>query len=430
LSRAKAAQTKIPKNSAPATDHATMTQSRQAKLIFINRYFYPDHSATSQMLSDLAFGLAKDSPNHAIHIVTSRQRYDDAAAQLPAQELMQNVHIHRVATTRFGRQNLLGRAIDYLSFYAAAFVTLIKLTKAGDTLIAKTDPPLISVIAAWVATLKRAHLVNWLQDLFPEVAAELGVKLARGLPYKLLKALRNQTLRQAKMNIVIGELMADRLRREGVPGNQISVIHNWADEEQLHPVPHEQNPLRSEWGLQGKFVVGYSGNLGRSHDFATILDAAEALKDNPDIVFLLIGGGAQLPQVLKDCADRGLDNVMFKPYQPREKLSESLSVADVHLISLKPELESLIVPSKFYGILAVGRPVIFIGSEDGELARTIQIHHFGEVVEQGNPSALAADIIKQRSEFNNFLTERISSFSKNVFAKKIAKKSFEYILYQ
>lgn len=372
-----------------------MTQPRKTKLIFINRYFYPDHSATSQMLSDLAFGLAKHDHQQAIHIVTSRQRYDDAAAQLPANESILNVHIHRVATTRFGRQNLLGRAIDYLSFYAASFITLIKLTQAGDTLIAKTDPPLISVIAALVAKLKRAHLVNWLQDLFPEVAAELGVKLARGLPYKLLKALRNQTLRQAKMNIAIGELMAERLKTEGIPADKITVIHNWADEEQLHPIAHDQNPLRTEWGLQGKFVVGYSGNLGRSHDFATILEAAAALKDKTDIVFLLIGGGAQLPNVQKECADKGLTNVMFKPYQPREKLSESLSVADVHLISLKPELESLIVPSKFYGILAVGRPVIFIGAAQGELANIANVQQCGDVVQQFEAGQLITVILKQ-----------------------------------
>lgn len=365
------------------------------KLIFINRYFYPDHSATSQMLSDLAFGLAKGSSERAIHIVTSRQRYDDASAKLPAEEAVQNVYIHRVATTRFGRQNLAGRAVDYLSFYAAAFYCLLKLTRAGDTLIAKTDPPLISVIAALVAKLKRADLINWLQDLFPEVAAELGVKLARGLPCKILKSVRNKTLRQAKMNIAIGELMAERLRREGIPDSKITVIHNWADGEQLKPVPHEQNPLRMEWGLQGKFVVGYSGNLGRSHDFSTILDAAAALKDRDDIVFLLIGGGAQLPQVQRDCLDKGLSNVLFKPYQPREKLSESLSVADVHLISLKPELESLIVPSKFYGILAVGRPVIFIGDKQGELAKIIQKQSSGQIVEQNDYNHLVAAIDSQ-----------------------------------
>ncbi|MBS3913407.1 MAG: glycosyltransferase family 4 protein [Bacteroidetes bacterium] len=372
-----------------------MTQPSKPKLIFINRYFYPDHSATSQMLSDLAFGLAKLDNRQSIHIVTSRQRYDDAAARLPAYEVIQDVHVHRIATTRFGRQNLPGRAIDYLSFYLSSFVCLLKLAQKGDTLIAKTDPPLISVVAALVSTIKRAHLVNWLQDLFPEVAAELGVKLARGLPYSLLKTIRNKTLQHAEMNIAIGELMAERLRREGIPSHKITVIHNWADGEQLKPVPHEQNPLRTEWGLQGKFVVGYSGNLGRSHDFSTILDAAEALKQRDDIVFLLIGGGAQLPRVQQECREKGLSNVMFKPYQPREKLSESLSVADVHLISLKPELESLIVPSKFYGVLAVGRPVIFIGDKQGELAKIIQKQNSGQIVEQNDYSQLITAINSQ-----------------------------------
>lgn len=402
-----------------------MTKPNQPKLIFINRYFYPDHSATSQMLSDLAFGLVKDSPDKSIHIVTSRQRYDDAAANLPANEIVQNVHIHRVATTRFGRQNLLGRAIDYLSFYAASFITLLKLTKAGDTLIAKTDPPLISVIAALVAKLKRAHLINWLQDLFPEVAAQLGVKLARGLPYKLLKALRNKTLQQAKMNISIGELMADRLRQEGIADSKITVIHNWADEEQLHPVAHEQNPLRTTWGLQGKFVVGYSGNLGRSHDFAAILEAAAALKEREDIVFLLIGGGAQLPQVQQDCENKGLSNVIFKPYQPRERLSESLSVADVHLISLKPELEGLIVPSKFYGILAVGRPIIFIGASNGELADIIKDHKCGYIVAQNDADNLAS-VIKQHTEASTHANDdlRIRTLFDKHYSKQRAIKQF------
>ncbi|AEF98855.1 glycosyltransferase family 4 protein [Methylomonas methanica] len=404
-------------------------QSQPQKLIFINRYFCPDHSATSQMLSDLAFGLAKDSAERAIHIVTSRQRYDDASAQLPAYEVIQNVHIHRVATTRFGRQNLLGRAIDYVSFYAASFFCLLKQAEKGDTLIAKTDPPLISVIVALVAKLKRAHLVNWLQDLFPEVAAELGVKLARGLPYKILKSLRNTTLHQAKMNVAIGELMADRLRWEGIPDSKITVIHNWADGEQLKPVPHEQNPLRTDWGLQGKFVVGYSGNLGRSHDFSTILDAAAALKDREDIVFLLIGGGAQLPQVQQDCLDKGLSNVLFKPYQPREKLSESLSVADVHLISLKPELESLIVPSKFYGVLAVGRPVIFIGAEEGELAGIIYKHHCGYVVAQNDVDSLSGVINQQVTNvLNNNYYEAIRALFDEYYAKANATRQFEKVL--
>lgn len=389
-----------------------------SKLIFINRYFYPDLSATSQMLSDLTFELAKENDNYAVHVVTSRQLYDNASAQLVPEEVIKNVHIHRVLTTRFGRQNLLGRAIDYLSFYFSSFVYLLTLTNSQDTLIAKTDPPLISLISALVCKLKGAQLVNWLQDLFPEVAAELGIKLASGTLYKALKTLRNLSLKQAKMNVVIGELMGQRLRQEGIPNSQITIIHNWADEEQLHPISNKQNPLRETWELQDKFVVGYSGNLGRGHDFSTILGAAEVLSANPNIAFLLIGSGAQLPQLQQECKNRGLNNVTFKPYQPREKLSESLSVADIHLISLKPELESLIVPSKFYGILAVDRPVIFIGAEEGELAKIIHKYNCGNVVTQYDFNRLAETIndmaskIKSTNQNNSLRNLFLTHFSK------------------
>lgn len=363
------------------------------KLIFVNRYFYPDHSATSQMLTDLAFELAKDE-SLEIHVVTSRQRYDDALAKLPAAEQIQSVHIHRVWTFTFGRQRLLGRAFDYLSFYVTAFFRLYALAGRGDTVIAKTDPPLISTVAALAAWLKSAVLVNWVQDLFPEVAAALGLKLAKGPVYSLLRWLRNHSLQAAKFNVAIGEQMRQRLIGEGLPQEQVRVIHNWADGEGIKPIPAEANPLRKEWGLENKFVVGYSGNFGRSHDFDTLMDAAERLKDIANIGFLLIGGGAKLEWVKQEAARRGLSNILFKPYQPRASLSQSLSAADAHLITLKPELEGLIVPSKVYGIMASGRPVLFIGATQGEIARIIEDAGCGISIQTGDADALVSSTVE------------------------------------
>src|SRR5471030_2484192 len=116
-----------------------------ARLIFLNRYFFPDHSATSQILSDLAFYLADGGRD--VHVVTSRQLYEDPKAQLPARETIRGVTIHRVFSTRFGRMSLAGRMLDYLSYYATMMLAVIKLAGAGDIVIAKTDPPLISVFA-------------------------------------------------------------------------------------------------------------------------------------------------------------------------------------------------------------------------------------------------------------------------------------------
>jgi glycosyltransferase involved in cell wall biosynthesis len=355
-------------------------------VFFVNRFFHPDHSATSQLLSDLAFALAAAGPDR-MTVITSRQLYDQPDADMSPQEEIAGVTVVRVRSTRFGRGRLMGRAVDYFSFYLGATATLLRLARRGDVIVAKTDPPLISVCAALVAWVKGARLVNWLQDLFPEVASALEVRGSRFIePW--LKAVRNLSLRLARRNVALGELMAQRLMGEGVAGEKVVVIPNWADGAALRPVPREENRLRREWGLEGRFVVAYSGNFGRAHEFGTLLAAARALKDDERFAFLFIGGGAQQRQLEAAVRAEGLANVLFKPYQPRELLAQSLSAADVHVISLLPCLEGLIVPSKFYGIAAVGRPTLFIGDPAGELGRLLTAHDCGFALPIGDSAGV------------------------------------------
>lgn len=364
----------------------------RVKLIFLNRYFHPDISATSQMLSDLAFALAADGSE--VHVITSRQCYDDPAADLPVEESLHGVVVHRVRTTRFGRARLAGRALDYLSFYPSAASALAGLARAGDVVVAKTDPPLISVPAALVARLRGALLVNWLQDVFPEVAGRMGMRLARGVPGAVLRGLRGYSLSRATANVVLGERMASTVRAlPGIDGAGVAVIHNWADGDAITPLGHAANPLRDAWGLDGRFVLAYSGNMGRAHEFATMLDAAAALKDRPEIVFLFIGGGHFRDWIETGARRRGLSNIRFQPYQPREQLALSLGVADVHLISLLPAMEGLIVPSKLYAILASGRPALHVGDPQGEVAGILAAARAGYALPAGNPAALAAKIV-------------------------------------
>lgn len=357
-----------------------------SKVILVNRYFYPDHSATAQLLGDLAFELA--GRGDEVCVVTGRQTYDDPAARLPARETVRGVRVIRVPTTRFGRQGLWGRALDYLSFHLSAAWALLGRTRPGDVVVAETDPPLISLVAALAARLRGARLVNWVQDLFPEVACALGMRGA-GAAAAALVGLRNLALRAAVQNVVLGGRMAERLGELGVAPERITVIHNWADGRQIRPVAHAHNPLRAAWELRDKFVVGYSGNMGRAHEFETLLRAAWLLRQVPDIVFLFIGGGAQRARIEFEAASRGLGNVMFRPYQPREHLLHSLGVADLHVISLRPELEGLIVPSKFYGIAAAGRPTLFIGDPDGEIPRVLREESCGATLRPGDAEGVA-----------------------------------------
>jgi colanic acid biosynthesis glycosyl transferase WcaI len=395
------------------------------KIVFVNRFFFPDHSATSQMLSDLAFDLAKSGK--AVEIVTSRLRYDDPTAQLPPFETIDGVSVHRVWTSRFGRGNLVGRAVDYLTFYATAAWMLWQRTDANTIVVAKTDPPLISIIAAPIARLRGAKLINWLQDFFPEVASALGIKLMRWPISNLLQFLRNKTLRMAHMNVVLGKLMAAKVALQGVPLEQIRLIPNWADGALIKPIPREENSLRKLWNLENKFVVGYSGNLGRAHEFNTILDAAEELSHRQDIVFLFIGGGVQRVALEQEVLNRKLSTVLFKPYQPREQLGESLSAMDVHLISLNPALEGLIVPSKFYGIAAVGRPGIFIGSSAGEIPLVLQECNCGVSVTLGDKATLVNKILEFAN--NSDLCELLGANARLNFIEKydrdIAVEAFE-----
>jgi colanic acid biosynthesis glycosyl transferase WcaI len=360
------------------------------RLIFVNRFFYPDHSATSQILSDLAFHLGE--AGFDVQVLTSRQIYDDPARVLPARESVRGVLVHRVWATRFGRSKLLRRAVDYLTFYLSATVKLATLADSGAVVIAETDPPLLSVPCALVARLKRSALVNWTQDLFPEIAEGLHVP-GIALVAPALRWLRNLSLKRARTNVVLGEGMAARLRAEGVAPDKIEVIHNWSPVEMdTRSAGPAAKPLRGEWNLAQKFVVGYSGNLGRAHDFATVLDAAAMLRNLPDVHFLFVGAGAQRAWVEARVAHLGLTNVSFQPYQPLHRLGLSLSVPDVHLVSLKPELEGLIVPSKFYSVLAAGRPMLFVGDPNGEIAMRIEKAGCGRAFSVGAHADLTAAI--------------------------------------
>jgi colanic acid biosynthesis glycosyl transferase WcaI len=362
------------------------------RIFFLNRFFSPDHSATSQLVGDVASDLA--SCGYDVHVVTSRQLYDDPKARLPSTAYIKGVHVHRVATTNFGRSRLVGRAIDYLSFYAAAWRMLSRLTQPHDVLVAMTDPPLISLIAMHMAKRRGAILINWLQDIYPEVAVALKVPFLKGLILRIITNLRDRSLNTAAANVVVGALMADKVAARGIARDRIHLIANWSEDDAIVPIAASDNLLRRQWGLTNKFVVGYSGNLGRAHEFDTILGAAERLRTNSDIIFLCIGGGHQMVSLAQTAHEGGLNNFQFRDYQDQAMLQFSLSVPDVHWISLKPELEGLIVPSKMYGIAAAGRPILAICAKDGEIARLVEQHQCGFVIDLGAIDALVEAIFR------------------------------------
>ena len=368
----------------------TKTRPPAAKIVFVNRYFAPDESATSRMLSDLAFGLA--SQGLSVEVVTSRQLYEDRSASLQPREVIKGVTVRRVLTSTRGRGQIAGRALDYGTFHFSAGVELLRCLRPGDVVVAKTDPPLISVGAARAAALRRAVMINWLQDLFPEVATALTPDAMPAWVQGSLMAARDRSLRTAAMNIVLSEAMRERIVQRGVDSERIRIIPNWANVTEIAPLPTAASLTRARAGLRGCFVVGYSGNLGRVHDFSTVIDAARRLRADPDIAFLITGTGAKAAALRRSVESEGFTNFVFQDYQPPAMLSDSLAASDIHMVSLLPSMEGLIVPSKIYGILAAGRPALFIGDVRGTVGRLVREHDCGIAVPIGAGEQLANEL--------------------------------------
>jgi len=399
------------------------------KLVFVNRYAPPDNAATSQLLGDLAFHLA--ARGHRVQVVTGDQLYNDPGCKLADEEVVGGVKINRIRGTHYGRKSLAGRGVDYSSFYIGARRLLSRTVEAGDIVIAMTDPPLLSVLAAGVAGPRGAMLFNWLQDVFPEIAIELRVPLINGPVGRSLARVRDRSLRAAKFNIVLGERMREHVLHRGIDPERVVLIPNWSDDDIIVPVPHANNPLRVEWNLCDRFVVGYSGNLGRAHEYQTLLEAAQLLKNEPEIVFLFIGDGHHISELKNQVAVLGLSkSFQFRPYHRRADLALSLGVADVHWLSLRPELEALVVPSKFYGIAAAGRPAIAVTAPDGEIARLVSRHECGVQVSPGDSGGLARAILELRNDLPR--RERLGAnarlVSKSHFAKSASLTAWSQLL--
>ena len=363
----------------------------RVKVIFFNRFFFPDSSATSQMLSDLAFELAKTLD---VHVVTSR-----VPGGMGTVEKVQGVTIHRVANAASGPHGLARRAIDYIQFFLGARRALRELASTGDIVVAKTDPPMLSTALGHLAKERGARFVVWLQDLFPEVAREYGVPGMRGPVGAWLGRRRNNSLALADAVVAIGDRMAERLlNAKCVAPGRLHVIPNWSDGAAMCTTAQATALQKRLWGLENRFVVGYSGNLGRVHEFETLLGAAARLHEQADIAFLIVGRGPRLAEITDRATRGGLRNLRFEERQPRASLAASMSVPDVHVCVLPARFEGLVLPSKLYGIMAASRPTLFVGDANGDVAKVLAESRAGLTVSEGDADGLAAAILSLRDE--------------------------------
>lgn len=348
------------------------------RLIFINRHYWPDESATSQMLSDLAEALSERG--FEVTVIAGQ-----AQPRLPSAEIRRGVRIVRIGPSLGNRADLLWRSLASLAFLAAAAVHLFVHVRRGDAVIALTDPPLLAPLMHPLIALRGGRLIHWWQDVYPEVAARLGVLRAGGWLHRGLRACRNASLRRAD-SVAISEGMTRHLRAAEPRTRAVTVIPNWSPDWTSDAKAVAR--WRREQGFDNCVLFIYSGNLGRAHEFTTLLNAAERLREHPGLRVLIIGDGAQIMTLRHEAERRQLRNWNFLPFQPRPQLALTLAAADVHIASLNPSMESLIFPSKIQGILSAGRPCLFIGDDLGEAATLLRSAQCGIAVRLGDVAGL------------------------------------------
>lgn len=359
-----------------------------ATFTFVNQYYWPDVASTGQHLADLCEALV--ARGHRVRVICSRGRYLEGKGEAPAFEIHRGVEIVRIPASSNGKNgSLWRRALDYLSFH----LLLARAVLSGprpDALVTLTTPPLLGVWGRVAQVLRRTKHVHWVMDLHPDAEFELGMLKRTSLLGRFLAFACAHPMRTATKNVVLGPYQGQRLVARRVSPARIAEIPVWSSADEVSPIDHRFNPLRTELGWDGKFVVLYSGNAGLVHRFDELCHAMRVLERRaPGVRFAFVGGGPRRAEIEAFAAEHELANVEFHGYLPREALKHSLPAGDVHFMSLEPAQTGVAVPGKLYGILAAGRPVLFVGAERCESADTVRDAEAGLCFEPGAGDALA-----------------------------------------
>jgi colanic acid biosynthesis glycosyl transferase WcaI len=355
---------------------------RRPRLLVLNQYYWPGVEATAHLLSELCGALADEFD---VSVITGR--VDGHGA--PGLSTRDGVEIRRVRSTAYDRSRLSLRAANYLTYLAGSLVEGMR-AEPPDLVLCMTDPPVIADVALVIARRFGVPLVVVSQDVFPEVAVELK-RLENPLLVGTLRLAIRFYLKRADKLVAIGETMQRRLQEKGAAPDRIVVIPNWVDTSALAPQPRD-SAWALEHGFEDRFVVMHSGNIGHAQDLDSLIRAGTFLRDLDRLRIALIGGGARRDELKALTRRLAVDCVQFLGYQPREVLPQSLSAADVHVVGLARGLSGYVVPSRLYGILSVGRPVIVAADADSETAKVVQEVGCGVVVPPGRPELLAAAI--------------------------------------
>jgi colanic acid biosynthesis glycosyl transferase WcaI len=369
------------------------------RILLLNLYYPPDTSATAKMAHTVVDAICV---HHHVTILCGRPSYDPTERRPWRPYQTENdglVRIIRAGSTAFPRFNMKKRLMNYLSYVWLSVPRAVFFD--CDAVLAMTDPPFQGIVGAFVAMLKRKPYVYNIRDLYPDMA--MGGDIVRpGLLARLWERMHRWALRRAKCVIVLGEDMRARIVAKGVEPSRVVVIRDGADlpkaTEPLSPLdPDIVRVIRRSFS----FVLLHAGNLGFYGAWNTLITAARKLANN-GVGLVFVGGGALRAQL--EIAAAGAENIRFLDYFPSNKIPSVLAAADAHIVTVKRGLEGVVVPSKMYGILAAGKPIVAVAPKETDVVSLGEKQGFAVAADPDKPAELVsvirtlmADVTKLRA---------------------------------
>ena len=362
---------------------------RRRTVLVVSQTFAPDPASVGQHMADVAFELARRG--HDVRVYASGRGYEDPTVKYARRETLNGADVRRFPLASFGKRHILLRVLGTAVFHVQAFVAVL-FSRRPAGIVFSTSPPLVGLPMCVAAIVRRVPVAYWAMDLNPDQLIALGKVKPDSWRAKLLEAVNRFILRRAALVVALDRFMADRLTARGVPAAKMLVMPPWPHEDHIAAAATEGNPFRDRHGLNGKFVVMYSGNHSPSNPLTTVLDAAVRLKDDDGLRFLFVGGGSGKREVESTIAAHELTTSVSLPYQPQGELKHSLTAADVHVVSLGEGMVGIIHPCKIYGAMAAGRPILFLGPRPSHIADLLDGHDLGLHVAHGDVDGAVAAI--------------------------------------
>ncbi len=369
--------------------------ARKPSLLFINQHYYPDLAATAQNLTDLCEYLA--DLNHEVHVISSQGLYQNKSAPLLAYEKHNKVHIHRVKGSSFGRDNNLGRMIDYVTFLFFALLKIISLKKF-DAVCTLTTPPMLATLGSFIKWFKQSKHIIWSMDLHPDAEVALGMLPRDYWITDILLRIHRFNFKKADLIVSLGPYMTERIVAHGVPQEKIREILIWSNKKDIHVEAKEDCVDGLPNHFKNRFIVQYSGNLGLVHEFETMCEVMREFSKDTSIGFVFNGEGPRKKEVTDFIRVHHLTNVALLTYVPIRRLSQSLGKADLHWLSLRDDFIGMAVPGKCIGYMASGRPQLFIGSEDSDNGNFISDADAGYIINPGDVESIKNVIQKLQKD--------------------------------